>query len=75
MGSGDEVEVEEEEEEEEEEETQIDLEHADDYEDYNDGMFHFSSGAHNFNGGDPNIEPYEGMEFDSEQAARIFYNS
>ncbi|XP_021284090.1 protein FAR1-RELATED SEQUENCE 5-like [Herrania umbratica] len=25
--------------------------------------------------GDPNLEPYEGMEFDSEQAARIFYNS
>lgn len=24
---------------------------------------------------DPNLEPYEGMEFDSEQAARIFYNS
>lgn len=25
--------------------------------------------------GDPNLEPFEGMEFDSEQAARIFYNS
>ncbi|KAJ4702361.1 Protein FAR1-RELATED SEQUENCE like [Melia azedarach] len=25
--------------------------------------------------GDPNLEPYEGMEFDSEQSARIFYNS
>ncbi|XWS26065.1 hypothetical protein CRYUN_Cryun27aG0120900 [Craigia yunnanensis] len=25
--------------------------------------------------GDPNLEPYEGMKFDSEQAARIFYNS
>ncbi|KAJ0025295.1 hypothetical protein Pint_09159 [Pistacia integerrima] len=25
--------------------------------------------------GDLNLEPYEGMEFDSEQAARIFYNS
>ena len=25
--------------------------------------------------GDPNLEPYEGMEFDSEQAARMFYNS
>ncbi|KAF2324829.1 hypothetical protein GH714_017350 [Hevea brasiliensis] len=24
---------------------------------------------------DPNLEPFEGMEFDSEQAARIFYNS
>ncbi|GMN34669.1 hypothetical protein TIFTF001_004810 [Ficus carica] len=24
---------------------------------------------------DPNLEPYEGMEFDSEQSARIFYNS
>ncbi|CAN6711928.1 unnamed protein product [Malus baccata var. baccata] len=25
--------------------------------------------------GDPSLEPYEGMEFDSEQASRIFYNS
>ncbi|KAJ6931859.1 protein FAR1-RELATED SEQUENCE 5-like [Populus alba x Populus x berolinensis] len=24
---------------------------------------------------DPNLDPYEGMEFDSEQSARIFYNS
>ncbi|KAK9164788.1 hypothetical protein Syun_005690 [Stephania yunnanensis] len=24
---------------------------------------------------DPSLEPYEGMEFDSEEAARIFYNS
>ncbi|XP_062098736.1 protein FAR1-RELATED SEQUENCE 5-like [Humulus lupulus] len=26
-------------------------------------------------GGDHNLEPYEGMEFDSEQSARMFYNS
>ncbi|KAK8512667.1 hypothetical protein V6N13_082798 [Hibiscus sabdariffa] len=25
--------------------------------------------------GDPNPEPFEGMEFDSEQSARVFYNS
>ncbi|KAJ4841315.1 hypothetical protein Tsubulata_025698 [Turnera subulata] len=24
---------------------------------------------------DPNLEPYEGLEFDSEQAARVFYNA
>uniref|UniRef100_A0A5B6ZZ28 Protein FAR1-RELATED SEQUENCE n=1 Tax=Davidia involucrata TaxID=16924 RepID=A0A5B6ZZ28_DAVIN len=53
----------------EEEDTGLELEQPDDYDGYNDDMVGNSSN------GDPNLEPYEGMEFDSEQAARIFYNS
>lgn len=61
--------------------TTLDLEHHDDdYEqDYNDELFEGSNpcASHGFlsPNGEPNLEPYEGMEFDSEQAARIFYNS
>ncbi|KAK4587845.1 hypothetical protein RGQ29_019019 [Quercus rubra] len=60
----------------------LDLEnHDDDYErDYNDESFEGSNRSTSnvfltHNGEEPNLEPYEGMEFDSEQAARIFYNS
>ncbi|KAF3954943.1 hypothetical protein CMV_019780 [Castanea mollissima] len=55
--------------------------HDDDYErDYNDESFEGSNPSTSnvfltHNGEEPNLEPYEGMEFDSEQAARIFYNS
>lgn len=60
----------------EEEDTGLDLEQPND--DYDDDLVDNSTGGHNFlssSRGDPNIDPYEGMEFDSEQAARIFYNS
>lgn len=65
----------------EDETTTLDLEHPDDdYErDYNDELVEGSnpSTSHGFltSNGEPDLEPYEGMEFDSEQAARIFYNS
>lgn len=59
------------EDEEDEDETHLDLEHSENYDDYNDGMVDNSS----LNGGDSNLEPFDGMEFDSEQSARIFYNS
>lgn len=65
----------------EEEDTGLDLEQPNDdtYDDYDDDdLVYNSTGGHNFLSSskeDPNIEPYEGMEFDSEQAARIFYNS
>lgn len=55
----------------------LDLEHPDDnYEDFNDDLVEGSNSARapDFYE-DPNLEPFEGMEFDSEQAARIFYNS
>jgi hypothetical protein len=62
----------------EDETTTLDLEHPDDdYEgDYNDELVEGSNpstslGFLNSNG-EPDLEPYEGMEFDSEQAARIF---
>lgn len=58
--------------------TALELEHPDDdnEEDYDDELVEGST-AHGFLtlDGEPNLEPYEGMEFDSEQAARIFYNS
>lgn len=73
MGSG---------EEEVEDHAGLDLEQPDDYDDDYDGgdMVENSSGSGgrdflSYSNGDPNLEPYEGMEFDSEQAARIFYNS
>ncbi|XAR61496.1 hypothetical protein NMG60_11015938 [Bertholletia excelsa] len=55
-----------------------DLEHREDFEDQHDDAVDNSSRSLNLsssNEGDSNLEPYEGMEFDSEQAARIFYNS
>ncbi|KAA8528864.1 hypothetical protein F0562_036219 [Nyssa sinensis] len=62
---------------EEDEDTGLDLEQPDDYDGYDDDMVENTSGGRFFSSsnGDPNLEPYEGMEFDSEQAARIFYNS
>ncbi|XVE94352.1 hypothetical protein REPUB_Repub02eG0001800 [Reevesia pubescens] len=48
----------------------LDLEHPLPFDHYNHDLPQPLS-----NLGDPNLEPYEGMEFDSEQAARIFYNS
>ncbi|XP_015872146.2 protein FAR1-RELATED SEQUENCE 5 [Ziziphus jujuba] len=56
----------------------LDLEHEDDnYEDFNDDLVEGSDSAARARDyyEDPNLEPFEGMEFDSEQAARIFYNS
>lgn len=61
-----------------EEDNGLDLEHNDEYEGYNGEMMENSSAAGRDSlalNGDPNLEPSEGMEFDSEQAARIFYNS
>ncbi|KAJ7967017.1 Protein FAR1-RELATED SEQUENCE like [Quillaja saponaria] len=58
----------------------LDLENPDDdYEEYDHVLLQGSNpltASHLFTtDGEPNLEPYEGMEFDSEQAARIFYNS
>ncbi|XP_022772525.1 protein FAR1-RELATED SEQUENCE 5-like isoform X2 [Durio zibethinus] len=50
--------------------TALDLEHPIPFDHYNHALAQTLSTL-----GDPNLEPYEGMEFDSEQAARIFYNS
>ena len=61
-----------------EEDNGLDLEHNDEYEGYNGEMAENSSSAARDSlvlNGDPNLEPSERMEFDSEQAARIFYNS
>ncbi|XP_059636320.1 protein FAR1-RELATED SEQUENCE 5-like isoform X2 [Cornus florida] len=61
-----------------EEDTGVDLEQADDYDDdYNGDMVENSFVGRDFfsTNGDPNLEPCDAMEFDSEQAARIFYNS
>ncbi|KAL7261521.1 hypothetical protein ACSBR1_000039 [Camellia fascicularis] len=69
MGSGEEEEEDEDEDEDEEEEDE------DDYDDYNDDMVDHSSVAHNFLFSNAELEPFEGLEFDSEQASRIFYNS
>lgn len=58
-----------------------DLENPDDYDDDDDFNREFveeapSTASHfSTSNGVMNLEPYEGMEFDSEQAARIFYNS
>jgi hypothetical protein len=65
----------------EDETTTLDLEHPDDdYDrDYNDELVEGSNPSTSLgfltSNGEPDLEPYEGMEFDSEQAARIFYNS
>lgn len=58
----------------------LDLEHPDDgYDIFEDDLVQVASSSTGFGddlgNGDPNLEPYEGMEFDSEQASRIFYNS
>ncbi|XP_062029918.1 protein FAR1-RELATED SEQUENCE 5-like [Rosa rugosa] len=59
----------------------LDLEHPDDGYDLfeEDDLVQLASSSTRFGddlaNGDPNLEPYEGMEFDSEQASRIFYNS
>ncbi|KAM5574034.1 protein FAR1-RELATED SEQUENCE 5-like [Rosa sericea] len=59
----------------------LDLEHPDDGYDLfeEDDLVQLASSSARFGddlgNGDPNLEPYEGMEFDSEQASRIFYNS
>ncbi|XP_019177388.1 PREDICTED: protein FAR1-RELATED SEQUENCE 5-like [Ipomoea nil] len=48
----------------------IDIEHPMDDDDDDDNRGGGSRGA----GGDMNLEPYEGMEFESEEAAKAFYN-
>lgn len=59
----------------------LDLEHPDDAYDLfeEDDLVQLGSSSTRFGddlgNGDPNLEPCEGMEFDSEQASRIFYNS
>lgn len=60
-----------------EEDTGLDSEHPDDYDESNEEMAENSSVSRDNSPpcGDLNLEPFEGMEFDSEQAARIFYNS
>ncbi|KAK2988174.1 hypothetical protein RJ640_020656 [Escallonia rubra] len=67
------------EEDEDEEDPGLDLEQPFDYDDnYVHNMADNSTEVHNFPSslnGDPILNPYEGMEFDSEQAARNFYNS
>ncbi|KAK3014330.1 hypothetical protein RJ639_008923 [Escallonia herrerae] len=67
------------EEDEDEEDPGLDLERPYDYDDnYHHNMADNSTEVHNFpssSNRDPILDPYEGMEFDSEQAARIFYNS
>lgn len=59
--------------------TALDLEHPDDsYDIFDDDLVQSSNSTRSRDdlaSGDPNLEPYEGMEFDSEQASRIFYNS
>ncbi|XP_021908607.1 protein FAR1-RELATED SEQUENCE 5-like [Carica papaya] len=59
--------------------TTRDLENADDSDDDFNREFveeaPFTASHFSPSNGGMNLEPYEGMEFDSEQAARIFYNS
>ncbi|XP_052201147.1 protein FAR1-RELATED SEQUENCE 5-like isoform X2 [Diospyros lotus] len=66
------------------EDTRLDSQHPeedyqDDYNDVRDDTVRRSSmtgdDSVSSSGRDPNLEPYEGMEFESEQGARIFYNS
>ncbi|KAI3859892.1 hypothetical protein MKW92_003933 [Papaver armeniacum] len=59
------------------EEDGIDIEHPDEEEeDYGDQIMEGSISQDFFTSDlDSNLEPFEGMEFESEEAARIFYNS
>lgn len=65
----------------EDEVTALDLEHPDGFDlEYNDNhnnqeLLEGPSTGPSTSNFDANLEPYEGMEFDSEQSARIFYNS
>ncbi|KAF8406756.1 hypothetical protein HHK36_008848 [Tetracentron sinense] len=60
----------------EDDDTGVDVEHPDDEDEFDDELVDGSAGRDFFTSdADPNIEPYEGLEFDSEEAARIFYNS
>ncbi|XP_043713488.1 protein FAR1-RELATED SEQUENCE 5-like [Telopea speciosissima] len=64
MGSGDDDEV------------AVDIEHPEEDEEYEDDLVDGSFGVgREVSDGEPNLEPYEGMQFESEEAARIFYNS
>ncbi|KAI3972604.1 hypothetical protein MKX01_019262 [Papaver californicum] len=60
-----------------EEEDGIDIEHPDEEEeDYGDQIMEGSISQDFFTSDlDSNLEPFEGMDFESEEAARIFYNS
>ncbi|KAJ4965865.1 hypothetical protein NE237_017714 [Protea cynaroides] len=63
----------------EDDEVAFDVEHPDEDGDYEDDLVDCSIRVGRelavFSDGDLNLEPYVGMEFESEEAARIFYNS
>ncbi|XP_042495370.1 protein FAR1-RELATED SEQUENCE 5-like [Macadamia integrifolia] len=60
----------------EDDEVAVDIEHPDEDEEYEDDLVDGSFGVgREVSDGEPNLEPYEGMQFESEEASRIFYNS